>query len=100
MEKVDVLIVGQGLSGTWLGWWLHKTGLSFKIIDQSNKNSASRRAAGLINPVTAMVCSVAPPSVRVTLPEILPGGAVAAERMYTGTLLMAPAEGVRVTLLP
>ena len=52
MEKVDVLIVGQGLSGTWLGWWLHKTGLSFKIIDKSNKNSASRRAAGLINPVT------------------------------------------------
>lgn len=52
MEKVDVLIIGQGLSGTWLGWWLHKTGLSFKIIDQSNENSASRRAAGLINPVT------------------------------------------------
>jgi glycine/D-amino acid oxidase-like deaminating enzyme len=52
MEKVDVLIIGQGLSGTWLGWWLNKTGLSFKIIDQSNKNSASMRAAGLINPVT------------------------------------------------
>jgi glycine/D-amino acid oxidase-like deaminating enzyme len=52
MEKVDVLIVGQGLSGTWLGWWLYKAGLTFKIIDQSNKNSASRRAAGLINPVT------------------------------------------------
>ncbi len=52
MEKVDVLIVGQGLSGTWLGWWLYKAGISFKIIDQANRDSASRRAAGLINPVT------------------------------------------------
>ncbi len=52
MEKADVLIVGQGLSGTWLGWWLHQAGLSFKIIDHPNPNSASMRAAGLINPVT------------------------------------------------
>lgn len=52
MERVEVLIVGQGLSGTWLGWWLHKSGISFKIIDQNNRDSASKRAAGLINPVT------------------------------------------------
>jgi glycine/D-amino acid oxidase-like deaminating enzyme len=48
----DVLIVGQGLAGTWLGWWLYKAGLSFKIIDQPYPDSASLRAAGLINPVT------------------------------------------------
>jgi glycine/D-amino acid oxidase-like deaminating enzyme len=52
MENIEVLIVGQGLSGTWLGWWLHKSGISFKIIDQNNRDSASMRAAGLINPVT------------------------------------------------
>jgi glycine/D-amino acid oxidase-like deaminating enzyme len=48
----EVLIIGQGLAGTWLSWWLYQAGLSFKIIDQSNPDSASRRAAGLINPVT------------------------------------------------
>jgi glycine/D-amino acid oxidase-like deaminating enzyme len=48
----EVLIVGQGLAGTWLSWWLHKAGIPFKVIDQQDPNSASARAAGLINPVT------------------------------------------------
>ncbi|HEV3222710.1 MAG TPA: FAD-dependent oxidoreductase [Puia sp.] len=52
MEKVEVLIIGQGLAGTWLSYWLYKSGISFKIIDQKNPDSASLRAAGLINPVT------------------------------------------------
>jgi glycine/D-amino acid oxidase-like deaminating enzyme len=52
MEVVDTLIVGQGLAGTWLAWWLQKAGVSFKIIDQTGKDNASIRAAGLINPVT------------------------------------------------
>src|ERR1700722_20928270 len=52
MEKVEVLIVGQGLAGTWLSYWLYKAGVSFKIIDQINPDGASLRAAGLINPVT------------------------------------------------
>jgi glycine/D-amino acid oxidase-like deaminating enzyme len=48
----EVLIVGQGLAGTWLSWWLYQNGIQFKIIDQLNRESASMRAAGLINPVT------------------------------------------------
>ncbi len=52
MEKTEVLIVGQGLAGTWLSWYLQKAGISFKLIDQPNEDGASRRAAGLINPVT------------------------------------------------
>jgi 2-polyprenyl-6-methoxyphenol hydroxylase-like FAD-dependent oxidoreductase len=48
----EVLIVGQGLAGTLLSWWLHKAGIPFKVIDQQDPNSASARAAGLINPVT------------------------------------------------
>jgi len=48
----EVLIVGQGLAGTWLSWWLHQGGIPFKLIDRPNPNGASRRAAGLINPVT------------------------------------------------
>jgi glycine/D-amino acid oxidase-like deaminating enzyme len=52
MEETKVLIVGQGLAGTWLSFWLYRAGISFKIIDQPNPESASMRAAGLINPVT------------------------------------------------
>jgi glycine/D-amino acid oxidase-like deaminating enzyme len=48
----EVLIVGQGLAGTWLSWWLHQAGISFKMIDRPDPNGASIRAAGLINPVT------------------------------------------------
>jgi glycine/D-amino acid oxidase-like deaminating enzyme len=48
----ELLIIGQGLAGTWLSWWLHQAGISFKIMDQPDPNGASVRAAGLINPVT------------------------------------------------
>src|SRR5450432_46945 len=48
----EVFIVGQGLAGTWLSWWLYQAGISFKLIDQFYADSASLRAAGLINPVT------------------------------------------------
>jgi glycine/D-amino acid oxidase-like deaminating enzyme len=52
MEETTVIIVGQGLAGTWLSYWLHQAGVSFRLIDQPNPNGASLRAAGLINPVT------------------------------------------------
>jgi glycine/D-amino acid oxidase-like deaminating enzyme len=52
MEETEVIIVGQGLAGTWLSWWLHKADVNFKLIDQPDPNSASMRAAGLINPIT------------------------------------------------
>jgi len=52
MEKTEVIVVGQGLAGTWLCWWLYKAGISFKVIDHPNPRSASLHAAGLINPVT------------------------------------------------
>jgi glycine/D-amino acid oxidase-like deaminating enzyme len=52
MKETEVLIVGQGLAGTWLSWWLYQAGISFKVIDQFDPDGASVRAAGLINPVT------------------------------------------------
>jgi glycine/D-amino acid oxidase-like deaminating enzyme len=52
MEETEVLVIGQGLAGTCLSWWLHQSGISFKVIDRPDANSASMRAAGLINPVT------------------------------------------------
>jgi len=49
---VDVLIIGQGISGTFLSYFLLKKGKSVIVIDDAKKNSPSRIAAGVINPVT------------------------------------------------
>jgi glycine/D-amino acid oxidase-like deaminating enzyme len=48
----DYLIVGQGLSGTFLSWYLQKAGADCMVIDENKFNTASKVAAGLINPVT------------------------------------------------
>jgi glycine/D-amino acid oxidase-like deaminating enzyme len=50
--QVDYLIIGQGICGTMLSWFLKKEGKSFLIIDDENENSSSKIAAGIINPVT------------------------------------------------
>ncbi len=50
--KIDYLIIGQGISGTWLSYYLEKEGKSFLAIDNNFKDSPSRIAAGIINPVT------------------------------------------------
>jgi len=51
-EKVKYLIIGQGLTGTWLSYFLHKEGISFKIINDPKTVSATSVASGVINPVT------------------------------------------------
>lgn len=48
----DFLIIGQGICGTWLSYYLQKAGYSFLIIDESKPSTASKIAAGIINPVT------------------------------------------------
>ena len=50
--QIDYLIVGQGISGTWLSYYLQNEGKSFLVIDNDNKISPSRVSAGIINPVT------------------------------------------------
>lgn len=49
---VDYLIVGQGLTGTFLSWNLVKAGKKVLVIDESKPFTASRVASGVINPVT------------------------------------------------
>ena len=49
---VDYLIVGQGISGTWLSYYLQKENKSFLVIDNNFSAAPSRIAAGIINPVT------------------------------------------------
>ncbi|HEY4207058.1 MAG TPA: FAD-binding oxidoreductase [Puia sp.] len=48
----DVLVIGQGIAGTFLTWWLEQVGLTYLVIDEERPATASRAAAGLINPVT------------------------------------------------
>ncbi len=50
--QIDILIIGQGISGTFLSWYLQQEGFSFLVIDQPQSNTASKVAAGAINPVT------------------------------------------------
>ena len=50
--QVEFLIIGQGISGTWLSYYLQKANKSFLVIDNNRENSASRIAAGIVSPVT------------------------------------------------
>ena len=50
--QVDYLIIGQGLSGTWLSWFLARENRSFLIIDKNEPITPSKVSSGVINPVT------------------------------------------------
>lgn len=49
---VDFLLIGQGICGTFLSRELQKAGYSFLVIDDNQPGTASKVAAGIINPVT------------------------------------------------
>lgn len=51
-QKTKYLIVGQGLAGSILAYFLEKKGCDYFIIDETSGATASRQATGLINPVT------------------------------------------------
>lgn len=49
---MDFLIVGQGLAGSSLAWRLLRRGASCLVVDRPAGETASRVAAGLVNPLT------------------------------------------------
>ncbi len=51
-QKVELLIIGQGICGSFLHLELERAGLTHVVIDEASPSTASRIAAGLINPVT------------------------------------------------
>ena len=55
MIHTGTLLVGQGLSGSWLSWWLSQYKEEFIVIDEGMAISSSRIASGVINPVTGRV---------------------------------------------
>lgn len=50
--QVDILIVGQGLCGSWLSYECMQAGLDTLVIDRTDPLSPSRLSAGIINPIT------------------------------------------------
>lgn len=57
--KVDFLIIGQGIAGTVLSYTLMQAGQSVMVVDEYKPNSASRVAAGVVNPVSGRRFTVA-----------------------------------------
>jgi glycine/D-amino acid oxidase-like deaminating enzyme len=50
--QTRTLIVGQGLCGTWLSYWLRQFNIDFLVLDENKSNSSTKVASGIINPVT------------------------------------------------
>jgi len=48
----DYLIIGQGIAGSILAWKLIQRGKSVFVIDNDHRDSSTRVAAGLLNPIT------------------------------------------------
>ena len=51
-RKCDFIIIGQGIAGICLAWQLKRLGRSFVVLDRADRFSASRVAAGMVNPMT------------------------------------------------
>ena len=49
---MNVLIIGQGIAGSCLAWELKRRGTDFTITARPIAETASRVAAGLVNPLT------------------------------------------------
>lgn len=52
MKAPSVLVVGQGIAGSLLTWFLLQSGAEVKVADAAKTHTASRIANGLVNPVT------------------------------------------------
>lgn len=58
MSSSRILIIGQGLAGTALGWRLWERGVPFLIVDRAEALTCSKVAAGLMTPITGMRLTV------------------------------------------
>ena len=50
--QTDYIVVGQGLCGTWLSYYLMRAGASVVVVDPGFVGAASAAASGIINPIT------------------------------------------------
>src|SRR5205809_664395 len=49
---LDYILVGQGIAGSMLSWFLMQQGQQVLVIDKLNPSSASNIASGITNPIT------------------------------------------------
>lgn len=54
-----VLIVGQGLGGTLLGWQLQKKGVAIKVVQSFPRRTASLVSAGMVDPISGQRLALA-----------------------------------------
>ena len=52
VKEVDYIIVGQGLAGTFLSYFLRQKGYNLLVVDNAYEGCSSMVAAGIINPIT------------------------------------------------
>ncbi|MEQ8580969.1 MAG: FAD-dependent oxidoreductase [Marinoscillum sp.] len=52
MEKVDYLIVGQGIAGSLLAYELMQAGQRVFVLNEEKETTSSNKAAGIYNPIT------------------------------------------------
>ena len=50
--QTEFLLVGQGISGTWLSYFLDQEGRNYIVIDDGSPTAPTRQAGGLLNPIT------------------------------------------------
>ena len=50
--ETDYIIIGQGICGTFLSYYLQKAGKKVMVINEQKPYTASKAASGVINPVT------------------------------------------------
>lgn len=50
--EYDFIIVGQGIAGTFLSYYLHKADKKILVYDKSVNNTATKIATGILNPIT------------------------------------------------
>ncbi len=51
-QQVEFIIIGQGICGTFLSYYLHKAEKKILVYDDAKPYTASKVASGVINPVT------------------------------------------------
>jgi glycine/D-amino acid oxidase-like deaminating enzyme len=59
-HKKSYLIIGQGIAGSILAWFLMKAGHKIVIVDQNHHKSSSIISAGIMNPITGQRLVVTP----------------------------------------
>lgn len=59
-HKKSYLIIGQGIAGSILSWYLIKAGHAVLIVDQNHLESSSMISAGIMNPITGQRLVVTP----------------------------------------